>query len=227
MADFSKAIPKILKSEGGYTKNPDDGGNYQCQVGWAKRIEGKYVCPNGKLAHLTGTNRGIAANTLRDWKKRIVSDAEMINLTEQEATNIYKNVYWDAINGDAITDQAKAEILFDAQVNQTGWVITMLSDTVGISKGSIKYPLSATVIAKINSEGSFVNKFATQREKRYKETALRPGQDNFLVGWLDRLSQFRQTIRGKKTLLVKIGVGVLILGIFVGIIYAIKKNKKT
>ena len=222
MADFKIAIEKVLKHEGGYTKNPNDSGNYQCQVGWAKRVEGKYICENGNTAHLTGTNRGISANTLRNWKGRIVSDIEMINLTEDEAIKIYKKFYWDIIKGDAITDQSKAEILFDAYVNQTGWVATMLSDTLKVTRTSIKYPLSPVIIQKINSDNSFVEKFVKEREKRYLEQADNPGQMGFLKTWLSRIEEFQPF--GEKKWIVKIVFGVIILGVLSAFIY--KTTKK-
>lgn len=225
MADFNKAIPKILKAEGGYTRNPNDLGNYQCESGWAKREGDKFVCKSGKFAHLTGTNRGIAAPTLNAWKGRPVTDSEMKHLTEDEAKKIYKAIFWNKIKGDAITEQSKAEVLFDAYVNQTGWVRIMLADTLNIDKNSISYPIPATVIKKINTSNNFVSKFVKERKKRYVQTSERAGQAGFLKGWLNRLEEFET---GKSIMTTikknKIATAIISFSLITGIILLIKHN---
>ena len=223
MAEFNKIIPEILKSEGGYTLNANDAGNYQCRVGVAKwdNDKKKYVCDNGKNAHLTGTNFGISAPTLAGWLGRPATDKEMKNLTQQQATEIYKKMFWDKIKGDEIQDQKKADILVDAYINQTGWVKSMLSDTLNISKDHIKIPLSDDIIDKINKKSNFVNSFLKQRKEKYQKRSEKPGQSQFLRGWLNRLKKFEK----QKPPIVNAITVILILGFMSTVIYLTTQKK--
>lgn len=73
--EFSADIQRwILASEGGYVDHPED--------------------PGG------ATNMGITIGRLSAWRGRKVSKKEVKSLTREEALEIYKACYWDAVRGD-------------------------------------------------------------------------------------------------------------------------------
>lgn len=103
MADFKQAHAITVVSEGGYTDNPDDNGN------WTGGKKG--------YGNLIGTNHGIAAFVLKAYLKRMPTVADMKNLTKETAELIYKLNYWNPLRGDEIQNQGKANILYDSAVN--------------------------------------------------------------------------------------------------------------
>lgn len=209
-ADFNPAQDRVKKSEGGYTNNPSDNGNWT----------------GGKIGvgTLIGTNHGISAPVLVDELKRLggapPTASTMKNLSYAAAAAIYKRMFWDKIKGDDIKDQNVANTVYDAYVNQTGWTRKMIEDAlqqVG-KKATVTVPLKSDTIAVINSvpPAKFYSEFNRQRAIRYKETAARPGQAQFLKGWMNRLATF-DTLgalnRNKgKTVLVVLGLSALIGG---------------
>jgi lysozyme family protein len=68
------AIRKILEHEGGYVNHPSD--------------------PGG------ATNKGITIATFRSFIKRDGTIADLKALTTQQAVNVYKAQYWDAVRAD-------------------------------------------------------------------------------------------------------------------------------
>ena len=79
---------------------------------------------------LIGTNRSIAAPTLIAWRGRMVSKAEMENLSIGEAMQIYKIHYWDKIQGDLIQSQAIADILADMKSSAGGNAVKEMQGTL-------------------------------------------------------------------------------------------------
>lgn len=90
MTKFQKAMDHILKVEGGFVNNPLDKGG--------------------------PTKYGITIHTLRDWRMMNVSAQDVEHLTIEEATEIYRKMYWELIHGDEL-DEVLALVLFDQAVN--------------------------------------------------------------------------------------------------------------
>jgi lysozyme family protein len=89
-ATFDAYFPELLKHEGGYVDHPSD--------------------PGG------ATNLGITIGTLRQWRDRPVTKADVRALTRKEAAAIYRKNYWDAIGGDDLPEGLDA-LAFDIAVN--------------------------------------------------------------------------------------------------------------
>ena len=87
---FPAYLPELLKHEGGYVDHPRD--------------------PGG------ATNLGITLNTLRDWRGRPVTKADVRALSRAEAAAIYEARYWNKINADYMPAGPDAA-LFDVAVN--------------------------------------------------------------------------------------------------------------
>lgn len=82
------------------------------------------------VGELIGTNRSIAAQTLIDWRGKMVTKQEMMNLSIEEAKQIYKVKYWDKINGDKINSQAIADLLADMKSSAGGNGVKQLQKTI-------------------------------------------------------------------------------------------------
>lgn len=217
-ADFKASQELVKKSEGGYTNNPNDNGNWT----------------GGKigLGTLIGTNWGISAPVLVDELKRLGGSpptaSTMKNLKYDSAVAIYKRKFWDKIKGDDIKNQNVANTIYDAYVNQSGWTRKMIEDTLQNTgkPTSVSVPLKKDTVDVINSvsPAEFYSEFNKQRKLRYEETAARPGQAQFLKGWMNRLNSFNalEVINKNmgKTIAVILGIGLLTTAI---VIY--NKNK--
>ena len=92
MSNFDKVIDKLLEIEGGYVDHPNDRGG--------------------------ATNWGITIGVLSEWRGKKVTKEHVKNLTANEAKNIYKKNYWDAINLDSIDSILISELVFDQSVNR-------------------------------------------------------------------------------------------------------------
>ena len=96
------------------------------------------------------------------------------NLTREQATEIYRREYWDAIGADALPPGMQA-VAFDAAVNQgAGWTRKALAKA-----------------------GGDVEAFIRLREQRYRDIVAKdPTQRQFLNGWLNRLDEYRDGTPG-------------------------------
>ena len=88
--NFEACLAHVLQSEGGYVDHPSD--------------------PGG------ATNMGITIATLRTWRGRSVTKADVKALTRAEAAAIYRKNYWDAVRGDDLP-RGLDLVAFDAAVN--------------------------------------------------------------------------------------------------------------
>ncbi|MGC0224911.1 glycoside hydrolase family 108 protein [Pseudooceanicola nitratireducens] len=88
--NFPACFAITLKHEGGYVDHPRD--------------------PGG------ATNMGIIRATLAKWRGRAVSKQEVRDLSQNEAAQIYRRNYWDAVKGDALPDGMDL-VAYDGGVN--------------------------------------------------------------------------------------------------------------
>lgn len=103
-ADFESARRRLAFAEGGFDINPNDNGNW---TGGKKGV--------GKLV---GTNWGIAAPTYKLYFGKTPTEADMRALTYEEATEIYRALFWDKYGwGDLpYSAQPVAQLCFDGVV---------------------------------------------------------------------------------------------------------------
>lgn len=119
MAKFEIAYALTAKNEGGYTNHQEDSGNWS----------------GGKVGAgtLVGTNLGISAPVLSKKLGRTATANDMKNLSVAVAMEIYKKDYWNAINGDYIKSQDKANDIYDSAVNMgVGTSIGLVQETLNI-----------------------------------------------------------------------------------------------
>jgi len=108
MAEFNKAITKVLKKEGGYSNNPADRGGETY-----KGIARKYH----KLEYLwtlIDRYKDECGGVNSTFKKKLDAD----KLIDSEVKKIYKANYWDKFKLDTVSNQKVAEQIFDDAVNR-------------------------------------------------------------------------------------------------------------
>lgn len=115
--NFDQAFDELMESEGGWSDDARDPGN------WTSGVVGK--------GDLLGTKFGIAANTY--------SDIDIKNLTRDQAKAIYKRDFWDVwLNMEGMTAELPDALLyelFDAGVNTgKGNARRFLQRTLGVAE---------------------------------------------------------------------------------------------
>lgn len=167
MADFEKAVAKVLKHEGGFVDHPAD--------------------PGG------ATNRGIIFSLFKQYALALglekTKDA-LKTLTEDQAKFIYREHFWRPMQGDKIQDQQVAEIVFDAYVNMGGRALKLFQKTVGVTADGDIGPHTLEILHQQNQQTVFEN-FKEVRKTYYQDLVKRkPPLNKFLKGWMNRINSF-------------------------------------
>lgn len=133
MADFSKAIPKLLKKEGGYVNNPADRGGETY-----KGIARKYH-KSAFMWALIDRYKDECGGINSEFRKKLDKD----RLISNDVNSIYKTNYWDKFKLDTVPNQRVAEQIFDDAVNRgVGAACKLCCSLFGL-------PISATPSAKL------------------------------------------------------------------------------
>jgi lysozyme family protein len=170
MATFDIFLPMLLKFEGGYVDDPED--------------------PGGE------TNKGVTMITFRGCSHELLgidpTSENLKALTDAQAGILYKTLYWNKIQGDAIALQDLANIVCDFFVN-AGTHATKLLQTVMIGMGANISPdgvIGAGSIQALSGlpQDEVYRRFKQGRIDYYQ--ALGQKYPKFLNGWLNRVNSF-------------------------------------
>lgn len=185
-ANFSEAAQRVLSVEGGYTDDSRDNGNW---TGCRRNI-----------GILVGTNHGISACTYKDYYGRIPTKADMQSITQTQALEIYKHLYWDECKAGLIFNQPIADLMLDTVV-QHGVNGGRKLIQIAVNERSIAYYPKLYVDGNIGNKSiAAINFFAQTnpallynalkavRRRRYEQRGL--SQPYYLNGWLNRLETF-------------------------------------
>lgn len=186
MANFDVAYNIVAGHEGGYQNNPADVGNFNS---------------NGELV---GTNWGIAAFTYEAWLGFPPSASDMMNMTQQEARQIYKANFWDDIQGDNILNQSVANIFFDGRVNHGKTGTRLMQEVLGLVQDGIVGPITLGTINTTDSHLLY-NAYKERRIDFYHQLVNNnPTFSVFLNGWLSRINSFNDfpTAQGQSSSLL-------------------------
>ena len=169
MSNFDLSLHFVIGAERGYSNHPNDRGGQ--------------------------TNYGITEGTLYNAKKLGIIDstvATVKNLTLDDAKKIYKEMYWDKINGDNLPGDLSIA-LFDTAVNMGDKTsVKMLQRILGVTQDGV---IGAQTLSAIeNYNGNLTNDFLNAREAKYETIAKQPDQGVFLKGWLNRVNALRDYI---------------------------------
>lgn len=165
-AAYAKALPFVLRMEGGFANHPND--------------------PGGR------TMRGVTQRVYTAWRAaRGLGPADVRDITDEELHAIYLRNYWQEARCDLVAESHPrvALCLFDAAVN-TGVRVAgrHLQDAIGAAPvdGWIG-PLTIAVLRR-TPEAEALSRLLDRRARFYKSLAAqRPTLAVFLEGWLARL----------------------------------------
>lgn len=185
-ASFYVAANAALVAEGGYQDLYNDAGNWTSgKVGVGENV---------------GTNHGITALTYKAYFGKMPTVLDMMNLTQGEALEIYKALFWDKIKGDQLLDQYMANIVFDGQL-QHRFNVKLLQQAIN-NVGLLSYKISEDnklgpkTLEALNSliyadVARIYHAYKLRRTQYYYELVDNDiRNETFLNGWLNRINKF-------------------------------------
>jgi len=166
MTPFDRCFDLLIGHEGGYSRDPQDRGNW---TGGA-------------------VNRGVLKGTKFGISAAAYPDVDIANLLLHEAKAIYKRDYWDRIQGDLLPP-AIALVTFDAAVNAgPAGAGKFLQIAVGVRPDGIVGPATLAAVEARQQAALLVECLARRNE--YNRTA--PTAHIHGLGWSRRLFTLHQ-----------------------------------
>jgi lysozyme family protein len=163
---LARALPFVLRWEGGFVDDPDD--------------------PGGR------TNQGITQKVYDAWRRRQGLAARDVKLIEDaEVRAVYETHYWVPPRCDLLNDPLNL-VQFDTAVNMgVGRAVRFLQTAAGCDVDGDFGPGTARAIAACD-HGSLVAKYCNTRENFYRALVVKNAVlGKFLKGWLNRLDSLR------------------------------------
>lgn len=164
MSTFDQSFAVVIGTEGGFTRDPADPGN------WTGGAVGKGV--------LGGTKYGISAAAY--------PGLDIAGLTLEQAKDIYRRDYWSAVHGDDVPASI-ALLLFDSAVNMgVGQAVRLLQQAVGVTVDGAFGPKTLAATRAGAAQGEWL---ATELLAR-RIDAMSRSRDwpSFSLGWSRRLA---------------------------------------
>lgn len=166
-AAIAKLIADLIVREGGYVDNPADSGG--------------------------PTKFGITLATLRGWRHKPVGAQDVQNLTVEEATDIYRTIYFTASGFDQIADPTLLTFMFDFGVNSgVEEASECLQRAIGVDADGVMGPVSLGALAAVkNLTALFYAVKAERLDFLLRDVGATPSQAEFAIGWSNRIRQFQ------------------------------------
>jgi lysozyme family protein len=175
MASFDAFLPMLLRFEGGFVDNPAD--------------------PGG------ATNKGVTMRTFGSAAVPLLgiqpTTDNLRRLTDEQAGVIYKQLYWDKAQADAIELQALANIVVDFYVNAGAHAITLLQQV--LNEAGASPALAVNGVMDAATSAALRRRDPHDIYQRYRQgriayyqglVAQRPQLQCFLRGWINRVNAF-------------------------------------
>lgn len=207
MANFNTYKSTLLQIEGTYQNNPSDSGNFN------------------SMGVLVGTNYGISARFYEAVINRPPTQNDIKNITVNEALNLHKKYFWDAIKADSIIDQAIAEILTDHAINAGVSAAVKLVQTV-LNKNfkktlAVDGVMGSNTLLSINTaNNNLLFSYISQARKDFYNSL---NNSVFSSGWLDRIKQIAEKFN--KTLNLSQDNTMLIAASIIGVLWVYMLTK--
>ncbi|NBC47311.1 MAG: hypothetical protein GVY22_04825 [Gammaproteobacteria bacterium] len=158
---FRRCVDIILGHEGGYVDHPSD--------------------PGG------ATNMGITFETLRAWRGESITKADVQELSEDEAREIYRANYWNALNCDQLPIGVDL-VTFDFGVNAgVSRAAKMLQRIVAVEADGQIGPITIGAVSQ-NEAGDLITEFSDARLSYYRSLSH---WETFGRGWSRRTAETR------------------------------------
>jgi len=169
-------IDRTIVNEGGYQDDANDTGNI--------------VKPDGTVV---GTNYGITPYALAAFRgvdPSTITVADMQNLTQRDASDIYERDYWTGPRLDQIEDTKLAENVFDMAVNAgPSRAIRLLQEAAGAQADGVIGPQT---LRAVKEAGVNTNDYSDQRLNFYHGLAAADpdSYERYLKGWSKRAAEY-------------------------------------
>lgn len=161
-SNFERALSLVLVHEGGYVDHPSD--------------------PGG------ATNLGITIGTLKAWRGKPVSKADVKALTKAEAGLIYRRNYWDQVRGDELPTGLDYAV-FDFAVNSgVSRAVKYLQASLGVAQDGKLGPVTLTEATRSDT-AEVIDDLCDRRLAYLKRLKTWP---TFGKGWTRRVSGVRR-----------------------------------
>ncbi len=170
ISNFEKYQKEVFDHEGGFVNDPDD--------------------PGG------ATNKGITLSTFKAFAKKDLGIEPTLDnlkkLTNEQASVIYKNNYWNKVKGDDINNGSIAYAIYDFNVNAGNNAITVLQKTLNELGANLTVDgkIGSMTIQTINSTGSFslFHTYQANRKKYYEKIIKKNSKlKKYKKGWFKRV----------------------------------------
>jgi len=160
--NYEAALAHVLKSEGLWSDNPAD--------------------PGG------ATMKGSTLVVYRNWKRNPhLTKDDLKNIPDQEVHDLYKELYWDKIDGDMLPSGVDYAV-FDSAVNMgVGRAAKLIQEAAGVAADGVLGPTSLSFIQKADPK-ELIEKFSQLKEAFYKSLSTFP---TFGKGWLNRVAEVK------------------------------------
>ncbi len=159
---FDKCIAVVLRHEGGYVDHPDD--------------------PGG------ATNMGITFAAPQAWRGEPISKEDVRNLSEDEAREIYRANYWNALNCDQLPAGVDL-VVFDFGVNAgVRRSAKMLQRLVFVEADGQVGPITLGAVNEREPE-DLIARFSDERLNHYRSLSQ---WETFGRGWTRRTAETRE-----------------------------------
>lgn len=155
-------INRILQTEGGYTTDRHDSGN------WTDGVVGGGT--------LKGTKFGISAAAY--------PSLDIVNLTKEQAIEIYRTDYWLKIHGDTLPEAVAFGVLDGAVNSGVSRSVAWLQRAAGVLGDGVWGPVTQAAI-KVADPVQLLLKYTSYRLKFMTTTS---GWRNYSAGWATRIS---------------------------------------
>jgi lysozyme family protein len=161
------AIRKILEHEGGYVNHPDD--------------------PGG------ATNKGITIATFRSYIKRNGTIADLKALTTQQAVDVYKAQYWDAVRADDLPSGVDYTVADFAVNSGPTRAAKYLQAVLGVTQDGTIGPQTIAAANAITNPKAIINNINADRLAFMKRIQGGKLWKTFGRGWQRRVDAVRST----------------------------------
>lgn len=166
MANFDIFINRLLRLEGGYVNHKNDRGG----------------C----------TNKGVTLPVFRGMYGAGLDCNDLKNITDEQASQIYKKNYWDVCGGDKICNSQIANLLVDFAVNSgCKTAIKAIQRLLNVDADGIVGPMTLRAINGHSDPFKLHSALMDARVKFYEDIVKNnESQRVFLKGWLNRLKEY-------------------------------------
>ncbi len=168
MSGYSQALDFVLKWEGGFVDDPDDRGGR--------------------------TNKGVTQSTYDTYRgRKSLSSKDVLHITDQEVADIYRSMFWNGARCDRLRDRL-AFCHFDTAVNMgPNRAIRIIQRATGCEEDGVFGPGTKKACDHCDVD-EVIATYTEIRATLYHMFAMKPGQEKFLKGWMNRLNSLRRTL---------------------------------